>query len=85
MDQIICEIHKQEMKKHSNENGTWYSHKLADGTWCNGYEKKPKTGGFNDKKLDDIILKLDNLDKRITDMAKYLEKNLGNSFADKPF
>lgn len=40
-----CKIHKCEMPEHSKEtkNGKssrWYSHRLPDGTWCNGRAKK---------------------------------------------
>ena len=32
-----CPVHPGEMlRKHSNGNGAWWSHKLADGTWCKG-------------------------------------------------
>jgi len=34
-----CPVHNVMMKKRSGPSGTWYSHKLADGTWCNGKEK----------------------------------------------
>ncbi|MDP2727157.1 MAG: hypothetical protein Q8P59_06400, partial [Dehalococcoidia bacterium] len=32
----VCTLHKATMKRHENEKGTWFSHKLADGTYCNG-------------------------------------------------
>jgi len=35
-----CPIHDVMMKRRSGATGTWYSHKLADGSWCNGGEKK---------------------------------------------
>jgi len=43
---MICPIHNEEMKKRTKtdpETGevrVWYSHKLPDGTWCNGKQKK---------------------------------------------
>ena len=35
-----CPIHNVMMKRRTNEKGSWYSHKLADDSWCNGGEKK---------------------------------------------
>jgi hypothetical protein len=32
----ICELHNAEMKKHEKDGQVWYSHKLADGTYCKG-------------------------------------------------
>lgn len=29
------------MKKFSNDNGSWYSHRLDDGSWCNGFKVNP--------------------------------------------
>ena len=31
-----CAIHQVRMGRHSNANGTWYSHRLSDGTYCKG-------------------------------------------------
>jgi hypothetical protein len=31
-----CAIHQVRMGRHSNANGTWYSHRLGDGTYCKG-------------------------------------------------
>lgn len=44
-DKAWCYIHECAMQEHSKKpkNGKtqrWYSHKLADGTWCNGRAKK---------------------------------------------
>lgn len=38
----ICPIHKVPMKQFANKAGNqhWYSHKLDNGEWCNGTEKK---------------------------------------------
>jgi hypothetical protein len=35
-DTMVCELHNAEMKLHSKDGQTWYSHKLADGTYCKG-------------------------------------------------
>jgi hypothetical protein len=35
----VCEYHNCEMRSHSKNGETWYSHKLADGTYCKGREK----------------------------------------------
>lgn len=35
-DQQLCPIHKVAMRAHHNDKGAWHSHKLADGTYCNG-------------------------------------------------
>jgi hypothetical protein len=32
----ICPIHNAPMKYNTNQRGSWWSHKLLDGTWCNG-------------------------------------------------
>jgi len=34
-----CPVHNVMMKRRTNEGGSWYSHKLADDSWCNGGEK----------------------------------------------
>ena len=34
-----CPIHDVMMKRRTNAGGSWYSHKLADDSWCNGGEK----------------------------------------------
>lgn len=31
-----CSIHQCQMKRHNNVKGSWWSHKLDDGTWCKG-------------------------------------------------
>jgi len=31
-----CPVHQVRMGRHSNANGTWYSHRLGDGTYCKG-------------------------------------------------
>jgi len=40
---MMCPIHEVEMKKHEKEGETWWSHKLDDGTWCNGKQKKAQS------------------------------------------
>src|SRR5262249_6102464 len=37
-----CPIHQVRMKKYSNDKGSWFSHKTAEGTWCNGKNGKGK-------------------------------------------
>ncbi len=32
----VCPVHNVPMRAHHNDKGTWHSHKLDDGTWCNG-------------------------------------------------
>lgn len=32
----VCSVHNAHLKRYENSKGEWYSHKLADGTWCNG-------------------------------------------------
>jgi hypothetical protein len=32
----VCEFHNAEMRKHEKNGQIWYSHKLADGTYCKG-------------------------------------------------
>ncbi len=31
-----CPVHQVRMGRHSNATGTWYSHRLGDGTYCKG-------------------------------------------------
>ena len=31
-----CPLHHVRMQHHTNGKGSWWSHKLADGTWCKG-------------------------------------------------
>lgn len=31
-----CLIHNLQMSRQSNERGSWFSHKTADGSWCRG-------------------------------------------------
>jgi len=33
-----CPVHNVMMKRRTNDKGSWYSHKLADDSWCNGGE-----------------------------------------------
>ena len=35
-----CPIHQCHMRRYSNEKGSWFSHKTAEGTWCNGKKGK---------------------------------------------
>ena len=48
------------MKKHEKEGETWWSHKLSDGTWCNGKQKKehPKPAAHSDKQLRAEVWKM---------------------------
>jgi len=32
----VCEVHQARMHEKAGKGGTWYSHQLADGTWCKG-------------------------------------------------
>jgi hypothetical protein len=34
----VCEYHNAEMKRHEKDGQVWYSHKLADGSYCKGKE-----------------------------------------------
>jgi hypothetical protein len=36
----VCEFHNAEMRKHEKNGQVWYSHRLADGTYCNGKATK---------------------------------------------
>jgi len=36
-----CAIHSCEMRQHEKDGKTWYSHKLADGAFCNGKTTRP--------------------------------------------
>ena len=31
-----CALHQVPMERHSNERGSWWSHRLADGSYCKG-------------------------------------------------
>jgi hypothetical protein len=31
-----CPIHQVQMKRYSNQKGTWWSHRLENGKWCRG-------------------------------------------------
>lgn len=31
-----CPVHQVQMERRSNTNGSWYSHRLSDGTYCKG-------------------------------------------------
>lgn len=47
-EEAWCRIHECPMPEHTkkSKNGKtqrWYSHRLADGSWCNGKPKKGKT------------------------------------------
>jgi hypothetical protein len=35
-DAKICAIHNAQMKRREREGQVWYSHKLADDSWCKG-------------------------------------------------
>lgn len=32
----LCPMHQTAMRKHTNDRGSWWSHKAADGSWCRG-------------------------------------------------
>jgi hypothetical protein len=34
-----CSVHNTQMKENTKEGRTWYSHKMADGSWCKGKGK----------------------------------------------
>lgn len=36
----VCKLHNAEMRRHEKDGEVWYSHKLADGTWCKGKATK---------------------------------------------
>jgi hypothetical protein len=36
----VCEFHNAEMRRHEKDGKVWYSHRLADGTYCNGKAHK---------------------------------------------
>ncbi len=35
-DPSWCAIHNVQMKAHTKDGNTWYSHKAPDGSWCRG-------------------------------------------------
>lgn len=37
---MLCQIHQCEMKEYSKDGQSWNSHKLENGAWCTGKEKK---------------------------------------------
>jgi len=37
-DERTCPIHGVPMRRHERDGDVWYSHRLADGTWCRGGE-----------------------------------------------
>ena len=39
-DMKVCELHNAEMKLHTKDGASWYSHKLADGIYCKGKATK---------------------------------------------
>jgi hypothetical protein len=39
-DSKLCPIHQCEMRRWEKEGRSWYSHKLEDGGWCRGKQKK---------------------------------------------
>jgi len=38
-DRKLCSIHNVEMSRHEKFDRFWYSHKLADGSWCKGRQQ----------------------------------------------
>lgn len=60
-----CSIHNVEMNHYSNDRGEWDSHKLQDGTWCNGQARKvnPDVKMLSDK-LDKVLELLSSLGAR---------------------
>jgi hypothetical protein len=40
IDTRWCPIHQCEMRRWEKEGRSWYSHKLEDGGWCRGKQKK---------------------------------------------
>jgi hypothetical protein len=39
-DNVTCPVHKVSMQHYINKDGEWWSHKLQDGTYCNGRQTK---------------------------------------------
>jgi hypothetical protein len=35
----VCPVHNATMRKYTKGDQCWFSHKLADGSWCNGKAK----------------------------------------------
>jgi len=35
----VCPIHSESMRKFTKNGQSWFSHRLPDGTWCNGRSK----------------------------------------------
>lgn len=35
-----CPIHRCQMKSYQRDGKSWFSHKLDDGSWCNGGKKQ---------------------------------------------
>ena len=33
---VVCSIHGVKMNRHEKDGAAWYSHRLADGSWCKG-------------------------------------------------
>jgi hypothetical protein len=42
----LCPIHQREMKHREKDGKSWFSHKVDDGSWC--YGKQRKNGGSHD-------------------------------------
>lgn len=57
-----CEIHTIEMREFSKGGNTWYSHKLIDGTWCNG---KPKPGYTKTEAMQEAVQKESDVDSEV--------------------
>lgn len=78
-----CKLHPgQEMRqmwKKSDPNHTgesWYSHKLENGSWCNGKEKKE--GSLNVALLSTAVAQLQasnaRIEQRLDKMAEFLKR-----------
>jgi hypothetical protein len=72
-----CGIHKSRMYRHEGKDGkaAWYSHKLPDGTWCNG--PKPEKSGAPAKAASDApATESDGIPASKPDRLNYIVKHL---------
>lgn len=58
---------------HTGES--FWSHKLADGSWCNGKPPKPSTNAVQSQSLDLILNKIIKIETRLDNLADLLKRS----------
>lgn len=71
-----CVLHDCQMSRHEKDGKSWFSHKLADGAWCNGSQPKGNTWSADEEKRKRFFARLKaEVDKRGLSIGYELIRN----------